>query len=202
MPSYTNAFVELLRKKPYEIPKEESKRFYRETVGTPIDKQFFKILQKYTPGLLATTEKLVNKFFELADKNIDFLAFPKTEITLKILHEAGLVFFISTACGQKIAEKKLRKCNLSDYFKLTLGSDKIMKSSAHLEEFRKSLNISRNEFSQNTFLVGDSLIDMKIAKEYSIYAIGITNTLDAAELKVAGADVVISSIEELLKIEF
>lgn len=202
MSSYINTFTTLLGREPYEIPQEKSEKFYKETAGTPIDKQFFGILQKYTPGLLVTAEKLVNKFFELVDTEVNYKPFPEAKTVIEALYARNLVMFVSTGSRQSIAEKKLRQNNLKDYFSLVLGSDRIPKSQKHIEEFRKLLNIESDEFARNAFFVGDGPTDMKIAKECGIFAIGITNTLDAETLKRTGANITIKNLKELLELEF
>lgn len=162
---------------------------------------FIGILRKLIPlPILMEVENLLIKFFDYIGKEVKYSRFPNTAFVLKFLKNLGhITLFVSSASKQKVLERKLQDSDISRYFEIILGAPK---GKQHLEIIRKSLNLSIKEFSKKAFFVGDNPSkDIKLAKSYGLYAIGITNSHSAEELKKAGADAVIDEIEQLLELK-
>lgn len=201
IPAYNKLLREILKEK-YKIPIKNKERFTENFGdGVPFQEILLNILQNKAPRLIAKIESMMVVFFERADKQIEYKLFPKTEQTLNALFEKGMTLFISTACINRVVDKKTR--NIKHLFKHIQSSEKIPKSAAHIEEFVKSLgNVAKDEFCKYAFFVGDTKKDMEIAKQCGIYAIGITNTVSAEKLKMFGANAIIKDLSELLEMEF
>lgn len=201
IPTYNKLLKKILKEK-YKIPIKNKEKFTENFGdGVPFQEILLNILQNKAPRLIAKIESMMVVFFEQADRQIKYKLFPNTEQTLNTLFEKGMTLFISTACINRVVDKKTR--GIRRFFKHIQSSEKIPKSSAHIDEFVKSLgNVTKDEFCKHAFFVGDTKKDMEIAKECGIYAIGITNTVSAEKLKKFGADAIIKNLSELLEMEF
>ena len=200
IPTYNKLLKEILKQK-YKIPIKNKEKF-NEKFGDGVSFQeiLLNILQNKAPRLIAKIESMMVILFERADKQIDYRLFPNTEQTLDTLFKKGLTLFISTACINRVVDKKTR--GIKHFFKHIMSSEKIPKSAAHIEEFVKLTGNTKDEFCKKAFFVGDTRKDIEIAKECGIYAIGITNTVNAEKLKNFGANAIIKNLSELLEMEF
>lgn len=201
IPTYDKLLKKILKEK-YKISLKNKEKFDG-NFGNGISFQeiLLNILQNKAPWLISRIESIMVDFFEYADKKIEYNLFPNTEQTLDALSQKGMTLFISTACVNRIVDKKTR--GIKRFFKRIMSSEKIPKSAAHIEEFIKSLdNVAKDEFCKYAFFVGDTKKDMEIAKQCGIYAIGITNTVCAEKLKMFGADAIIKNLSELLEMKF
>ena len=108
---------------------------------------------------------------------------------------------MSTGSRTAVSKERLAKLDLLRYFSVILGSNEIPKGPKHIEEFAKSVNLPTEEFAKQSFYCGDGVRDMKIAKMFGIYAIGVAQTLSKEKLLEAGADVAVDKIEDVLKLD-
>lgn len=201
MPAYEYAFCETLRAN-FSIPKEESIKFYDCTAGTPLPEQYRQILKKRNEIF---NEKIIQKlcleFFEIAEKE-ETRAYKEAREFLEKLSGQGLKIFATSGANTKNLRKCLAKTGLIRYFSAIIGSDKIPKrNKRHIECFAKICGMPLEEFCSMAFYVGDGPMDMKIAKECGIYAIGITNTVSKESLITAGAKIIIENLKELTEEE-
>lgn len=139
-------------------------------------------------------KKIVWRIFDMK-KNENPKLFPNVNNLLEILFDKKILF-ISTASF--CANIRLEKAKIKKYFYLALGIDQSPKIN-HPILFAKFLKISTKQFCASAFMVGDSPQDMKIAKEYSIFAIGVAHSCCAEELFNAGADLVVEKVGDLIE---
>jgi len=139
-------------------------------------------------------KKIVWRIFDMR-KNENPKLFPNVDKLLEILFDKKILF-VSTASFH--ADIRLKKAKIKNYFYLALGVDQSLKIK-HPILFAKFLKIPIEEFSKLAFVVGDSPVDIKIAKKYNIFAIGVAHNCSAKELFQAGADMVVDKIGDLIK---
>ncbi len=199
MPLYIRVFAEILNEKT-GIPIKVGRKFYKETAGTPLPRQCEQILKVYSKT--ADVQEMVELFFQRLDEEKNkkkFKAFPGTKEILRKLNARGIKLFVTSGSRYQDLEKKLAEHDLLIYFDLIMGSDEIPKGVEHIKIFANWCELSFEEFTQKTFLVGDGPTDMRIAKESGIYAIGVKTTIDAKTLIKAGANEVVKNIKDLVK---
>jgi phosphoglycolate phosphatase len=116
-----------------------------------------------------------------------------TEV-LKTLKDMGLKVGICTVNSQKSAEYLLKKFGINKFFDAVTARDNVKNvkpSIEHLEATLKALGVDPKE----ALVVGDSVADMKCAKELGAIAVGLpTGVSTPKELADAGANYVITSI--------
>ena len=198
MPTYTKVFSEILNKR-FEIPVENSRKYYICSAGTSIEIQFQNMLKNSNISF-TNTAKLTDKFFKTVNKE-KILLFKKAKDVIKHLYNKNIPLFISTGSRTESTKKKLKEIDLLKYFSVILGSNEIPKGPEHIEEFAKYINLPTEEFAKQTFYCGDGLRDMEIAEMFEIYAIGIAHTVSKKRLIEMGADVAIDKIGDVLELD-
>ncbi len=195
---YTKVFSEILNIK-YGINIWDSKSYYLDSIGNPIEVQFGYMLKKNNRSV-EVVPQLVNEFFETVNK-VNFNLFEGAEEIIVKFYKEGLKLFITTGSQTIDTQQRLRKMELLKYFSFVLGSELISKGPQHIEKFSQVTNTSIEDFSRKSFYCGDGSSDMEIAKHFGIYAVGIAQTLSKEKLFKAGADVVVDQIRDVVKLE-
>jgi len=129
-------------------------------------------------------------------------AFPDVEKLIKKLTAENIKLFISSGSNTDEVIFRLKKAEILKYFEIALGGDKIPKSQKHIDFFANFCGLAPQKFASQTFLVSDGPNDMALAQKAGIFTIGITNTVSAAELKLAGANIAISNFKKLSNLKF
>jgi len=118
--------------------------------------------------------------------------------TLQALEKMKLKLGIFTVNSRKSTEHILSTFRLKPFFKAVVTRDSVptvKPNPIHLETALKSLKAKPEE----TLVVGDSVWDMKAAKELRVFAVGVsTGVSSPEELTRAGADCLISSPIDLI----
>ncbi len=198
MDQSADAFFEIVKK--YSLP-ESARQIYLETNGMNLNDQFKLVFDKYKiPYNDELIAKLNKDFFALRDNRKEWQnapLFPGIKTLLKTLKENNVKLFISSGSNTGEIIFRLKKAEILEYFEIVLGGDKIPKGLGHIDKIAKICGLSLQNFASSAFLISDGPNDMTLAKKACIYAIGITNTISAAKLKSAGADAIISNIDDL-----
>ncbi len=204
VPIMINAFRETVKK--YDLPEKAVRRIYTETNGMNLNDQFKLVFDKYS---VKYDDILINKlnkeFFDLRDNWKEWQnspLFPGIKPLLKSLKENNIKLFISSGSNTDEIIFRLKKAGIPEYFNLILGGDKIPKGLGHISQFANFCGLTPQNFASGAFLISDGPNDMAIAKSAGIFAIGITNTVSPDKLKSGGADAIISSINELINLNF
>ena len=118
--------------------------------------------------------------------------------TLQALKKMKIKLGIFTVNSKKSTEHVLSTFQLKPFFRAVITRDSVTivkPNPIHLETALKLLRAKPEE----TIVVGDSIWDMKAAKELNVYAVGVlTGVATAEELTRAGADCLISSPIDLI----
>ena len=190
-----NAFVK--RTKKFMIPEKASKKYYYNTAGKPLKDQFKEIFEEfgvnYSDELLDDLKK--DFFSEVEKKNPNI--FKNSANVIEKIRKKGLKILYTSGSNTKDIKNQFDNNNI--YYDLILGSDKVEKSNKHIQKMADFLNIDRSKFSKRSIYLGDGPMDIKIAKEFNIFMVAITNTLDRTSLKNLKPDKIINDIGEVLK---
>jgi len=108
--------------------------------------------------------------------------------TLQTLKKMGLKLGLLTVNGQKATDHLLSKFELNDYFQAVITRElapRLKPNPLHLEAVLKLLKVT----PQEAIVVGDSVLDIKVAHALKTLAIGVLGGLASKdELVRAGAD--------------
>ena len=151
-----------------------------ESMIKQVRKEVLSIAEKYELEAAATTNLL-----------------PGAQDTLKNIRATGLKIALCTVNSQKTTNYILKRFKLTEYFDATVPRENVVEvkpNPDHLEAALKILEVSPSE----TMVVGDSINDIKGARELKALAIGLTTGVSTKEqLMSAGANYVVTSITDL-----
>jgi len=123
---------------------------------------------------------------------------PGAADVLAALKEKGLKIGLLTLNSSVIAINVLERFGLKRFFDAMVARDFVEEAKpnpGHLSSVLKELGVKPDE----TVVVGDTVFDIRCAKELGTIAVGITTGRSSGEeLEAAGADFVIDSLSELL----
>lgn len=203
MPLSADAFCAVLKN--FNLPEKDARKIYLETNGMNLSDQLKLVLEKYKKYFDdAVIKTLSEKFFQIRDNSPGWKnspLFPGIKPLFEKLREAKINIFASTGSNTQETKSRLKTSGILDYFSLVLGDDEIPKGQKHFEKFAKYLKIDKKVFNSRAFFYSDGPSDMAIAKKFGIFAVGVTNTVDASKLKSAEADLTVSSAADLFKKE-
>lgn len=197
MPAYAEIYSKILMDR-YEILPENSVDYYLESAGTPLNEQFEHML-KLNNKPMDKIPEMAREFFDIVNRK-DFALFNGAENVLENLHNKGIMLFITTGSEDEATEKRLERAGILEYFTLALGSSQKEKGPWHIEKFARTAKEPIDEFSSQAFYCGDGPYDMRIAKMFGIYAIGVSTTVSKNLLFDSGADEVVGEISEIGKL--
>jgi len=150
-----------------------------------------KAMEKIRDEALAIAEK-----YELEAAKTTSL-FPGVAETLKALKKMGLKMGLCTINSEKSANYILKRFGITSFFDAVIPRNavKYVKPNAeHLEATLKALEVNPEEAA----VVGDSVVDMKCARELKALAIGVISGVSPPkDLIDAGANYLITSITDL-----
>jgi HAD superfamily hydrolase (TIGR01549 family) len=150
-----------------------------------------KAMEKIRDEALAIAEKYE---FEAAKTTS---LFPGITETLKTLKKMGLKMGLCTINSEKSANYILKRFGIANLFDAVTPRNAVKyvkPNTEHLEATLKALEVNAEEAA----VVGDSVVDMKCAKELKALAIGVIGGVSTPkDLITAGANYLITSITDL-----
>lgn len=148
------------------------------------------------PSLKRNVLAILEKYELQSAKSTQLL--PGILETLQALRKMKLKLGIFTVNSKKSTSQILTTFLLKPFFKTVVTRDSVptvKPNPIHLETALKSLGVK----PQEAIVVGDSVWDMKTAKELKVFAVGAsTGVASPEELSRAGADCLISSPTDLI----
>jgi phosphoglycolate phosphatase len=145
---------------------------------------------------------LRNKALEIAEK-YELEAAKTTSLlpgvleTLKALKERNLKLGLCTVNGEKSTGYILKRFGITEYFDAVIPRNSVKYVKPHTEHLEAVLNALKVS-PEEAVVVGDSVIDMKCAKELKAIAVAIpTGTSQPKELITSGANYLITTITDL-----
>jgi phosphoglycolate phosphatase-like HAD superfamily hydrolase len=118
------------------------------------------------------------------------------------LQSAGYAIFVSSGGRPALVSQRAEVSGISVFFKLVLGTDEtdpsMAKGPAHFRLITRTMGFSEEDMPNEAWLIGDGAYDMQVAREARIHAIGRLTGDNAAQLREAGANVLIKDLTDLL----
>ncbi len=172
-----------------------------------VNENIFEMLKKTelfmrNQGKTNNFEKIRREALAIAEKHeleaaMETSLLPGVVGTLQELKRKGLKMGLCTINGEKSMNHILKRFNITDYFNVTVPREKvdyIKPNPEHLKVVLKALVVSAAE----TVVVGDSITDVRAAKELKAIAVGLpTGVSTADQLIKSGANYIITSITDL-----
>jgi len=172
-----------------------------------LDESIFEMLKKAefylkNNGKEGNVSTIKMKVFSLADE-FELDAAHKTSLlpgvieVLNVLKKMKLKIGLCTIDGRKATEYILNSFQINNFFDAVITRDdvsQIKPETLHLQTTLKQLKVKPEE----CLVVGDSHIDMKMARELNVRAVGVTTGLSSLEKLVqAGATCLASSLTDI-----
>jgi phosphoglycolate phosphatase-like HAD superfamily hydrolase len=132
--------------------------------------------------------------FEAADPGY----FPGAKETIHALKGRGQLVYVSSSSPDTTVEKRLSSGGLADVLDLYFGSSTFEKGHAHLVQFAAIADAPLTDFCRDACIIGDTATEVRIAKAFGMYSIGVEGTLTADALIEAGVDRIVSCVAELM----
>ncbi|NIO44113.1 MAG: HAD-IA family hydrolase [Candidatus Aenigmarchaeota archaeon] len=135
-----------------------------------------------------------------SDKSLE--KFDGVKELLEGLEKNNILIGTVTGNFKSVAILKLKKVGLYHYFKVGgFGNDRINRAKIINMAIKRAKEKFDFKFNNNVFLIGDTLRDIKAAKEAGIKVIGVaTGVWTEEQLKKAGADFVFKDFKDRNKI--
>ncbi len=121
--------------------------------------------------------------------------------TLKTLKEKGVLLAVVTSDDRVNAERCLRSLGIIQYFDEVYADDGAFPVKPHpacIEDFCAKYGCTKEE----TVMVGDTLTDMRFAKNGGVRAVGIAKTEKNARVLLTATDTVVENPSRLLDVLF
>nr|MBI5455732.1 HAD family hydrolase [Candidatus Levybacteria bacterium] len=188
------AFGKLINKT-WGVNQKEARDFWIEKGGTSRKYKFDYFYEKAFKKQLSDDEyKRIEIEFSRILKN-EF--YPRVKLLdgalelLKFCRENFDHTFVSSGVTMEEIKYLVELNGLSNYFDLTLGTDfKFISKNEHFNEIKR---IWRPD---EVYFLADGLEDMKIAKSFKFYSIGITTNHSKKDLENAGASEVVDNLSQ------
>lgn len=123
--------------------------------------------------------------------------FPDTIATLKRLKQEGYQLAVLSNKRTEVIKEQFRLLGIFDYFDQIIGYNDVKNPKPHPEGIR----IIQSKLGTECIFIGDTVYDIKTAKNAGVIAIGVLWALTKAEaLRDAGADYIINNYQEFFEI--
>ncbi|HEY8445419.1 MAG TPA: HAD-IA family hydrolase [Bacilli bacterium] len=186
--SYIHTFNKLLPS--FQYDEALIKSFF----GPPLPDTFYRVVQDENQ-----IKELIVTYQDFSNKNAKkyLTVYPHTHEILKTLRKEGhhLVVLSNKKTDAIIFE--FQTVGIFHYFDDIIGYDKVRNPKPDPE----GIYLLQSKYQEKCLLVGDSVFDIKTAKNANIKAVGVTWALTTKDdLVKAGADYLIDDFWELIKI--
>lgn len=188
----TNSIIYALKKMGIEPPpREELKPF----IGPPLSVSF-KGIFRMTDKESEKAVKCYREYFGVQGLFENEL-FDGIENLLKRLKANNKRIYLATSKPEEYATRILEKFDILKYFDFVAGNT--LKEERETKEAVLSYLLNKeNLLRSESVMVGDRKYDIIAAKEFSLKSVGVDFGFAAeSELKIAGADFIVSSVAEL-----
>jgi phosphoglycolate phosphatase-like HAD superfamily hydrolase len=191
----------------FGIDRIDAESLFRDMAGEPTVLQLGAILEKHKINL--PQEELFKKAEELVyllGKNVKGEVFPDVLMALKHLEGEQYSVFVSSGQREDIVKDDLQRTGLMQYVDYMVGirvdEPDFKKGEPHFRDVAEHFHIPFETFVKETVFIGDTLVDVQIAKQVGMNSIARIGSLSKEKLLQAGAKFVLpdlSTLPEVLK---
>ncbi len=176
---------------------DKGKDFYPKLVGPPLAEsfsRFFGLAEDEIQNAIKVYREYYKKGGMFEGKIYDGF-----ESLLKSLKSANKKLFVATSKPEIYARQILSRLKMDSYFDFIGGSDTAEKDRIRKVDVIRYVMKENSLFPQNTVMIGDRFYDIEGAQQAGIASIGVLWGFGSEqELKDAGANVLVSTPQELL----
>lgn len=169
-------------------------------IGLPLDGCFESL---YPDESKETIQQCTDTYRRIFQENLLTMkpqAFPKVIETLSALKEQGYTLTIASSRWHKSLSELTHDMKIADYISHIVGADDVEKAKPNPEPVQKTLSATGFDASQ-TLVVGDMNVDILMGANAGAKTCGVTyGNGTKSELEETGADYIIDSIDELMKV--
>lgn len=170
-------------------------------IGLPLEECFSTLLGVDTAMAKRCAEVYRRVFDEDNHPGVVTL-FPNVLDTLKKLHDRGLMLAICSSRGRPTLEGFVQSFGLENYFSMIVSANDVQRHKPNPEpvlRILQQLNIPADE----ALVVGDASFDILMGRNAGCRTCGVTyGNQPAADLRAAGADLLIDDFAELTKLVY
>lgn len=186
----------------FNIPSKDATKVFIDLAGVATVTQLSTLLNKHNIKLpYDETFKKAEEIAHHLGENVKANPFPDVIPALKKLKEQGLRMFVSSGQREDITKDDLERTGIINYVDYFVGirpkQPEFMKGEAHFKDIAMHFGIGFEQFIKEAVFIGDTLVDVRIAKKISILSIARIGTLSKEKLLEANADFIINDFSTL-----
>ncbi len=174
---------------------------YSQVLGKSLKDGFKYYIETYKltiPSSLQLSDLYLEKeraYLDLARNNLQ--AFSGVKELLNFLQNKSYKVAVASSGMLEKINFNLHQGKLETYFSIISSADEVQQGKPEPDLFllsAKKMNLN----PENCVVIEDSVSGIKAAKAANMYAVGVTNSFDEKDLLAAGADKIVTRIDELL----
>jgi phosphoglycolate phosphatase len=170
------------------------------TIGLPLYGCFEALYPNTDKGIIQQCTDTYRRIFQDNLQTIKPQTFPKVLETLSALKEQGLTLAIASSRSHASLVELTQDLGISNIISYLIGADDVKKAKPNPEPVLNVLAALGYEASE-TLVVGDMNVDILMGVNAESMTCGVTyGNGTKRELEEAGADYIINSIDELIRI--
>ncbi len=150
-----------------------------------------------------TIQRCADTYRRIFQENLQTMkpqVFPKVIETLSALKQQGYTLTIASSRWHKSLSELTSDLGIADYISYIVGADDVEKAKPNPEPVLKTISYTGFDANQ-TLVVGDMNVDILMGSNAGAKTCGVTyGNGTKQELEEAGADYLISNIDELMEI--
>jgi len=169
-------------------------------IGLPLDGCFEALYPDESKETIQLCTHTYRRIFQENLLSMKPQVFPKVKETLMALKDQGLMLTIASSRWHKSLSELTHDLGIADYISMLVGADDVEKAKPNPEPALKTLSAMGFKASE-TLVVGDMNVDILMGKNAGAKTCGVTyGNGTKQELEESGADYLIDSFEELIKL--
>ena len=168
------------------------------TIGLPLRDCFLQLFPDLSDELADRCAATYRRIFDINKKQLVPALFPHVRETLAELYARGYILTVASSRSSASLREFLSDMGVIDYISLILGADDVARAKPDPEPVLQTLRTLKIPASE-TLVVGDMPVDILMGARAGARTCAVTyGNASAADLRAAGADVLIDDFAQLL----
>lgn len=170
------------------------------TIGLPLEECLRRLIPNPTGELIRAGADIYHPLFEAGRRRMPPVLFPCVMDTLEALHRQDIRMTVASSRTAASLIDLMKHLGIDGLFDYVLGADDVIRAKPNPEPVLKTLQVMNVDASQ-TLVVGDMAVDILMGARAGCQTCGVTyGNGSARELRKAGANNIIDSMDRLLQI--
>ena len=168
------------------------------TIGLPLRDCFLQLFPNLSDELADQCAATYRRIFDINKKQLVPALFPHVRETLAELYARGYILTVASSRSSASLREFLSDMGVISYISLILGADDVARAKPDPEPVLQTLRTLKIPASE-TLVVGDMPVDILMGARAGARTCAVTyGNASAADLRAAGADVLIDDFAQLL----